>query len=147
MSFRYQDLMIDVVGETGECLHLSQIGRCRNATCQIFSGCGGASLCYLTDYGQATIYRVFQRCGVTVTPCGGSIVDPTALAEDNLVQFSARDLQQLRAQLRRALAHIDEREKAQEAASRPRTLAEAEELESKLKGALEELQRQKTELR
>ncbi len=45
----------------------------------------------------------------------------------------------LKEQLRTALAEVEAREKAAEEASRPRTREEAEDLEEKLKGALEEV--------
>jgi hypothetical protein len=163
MPFRFKDLMIDVVGEeTKFCGQLSiqpcvNFTGCPNFTCFHFTGCPNFSGCFhfticpnFTQIVCGPTFNcgpTFQPCGGTVTPCGGSIVDPTTLVDNNLAQFSAADLQQLRAQLQTTLAKLDERERAQDAALRPQTRAQAEELESKLKDALQELQKQKKELK
>jgi hypothetical protein len=58
---------------------------------------------------------------------------------NNWRAFASRDLAALKEQLRTALAEVEAQEKAAEEASRPRTREEADELEEKLKGALEEV--------
>ena len=59
----------------------------------------------------------------------------------------AHDLQQLKASLREALAQVEARERELAAGEKPRTLAEAEDLEAKLEGALAELREHKKTLR
>jgi hypothetical protein len=53
----------------------------------------------------------------------------------------------LKQQLQQALAQVEEQERALEASYRPQTLAEAEELEARLREALEELQQHKEDLK
>jgi len=146
--FRFKDLNINVTGERG------QVGPCIANTCAALTAlcrspsCFGGT-CFLGTCRNPT----FIACRVATMPhittiiectgsaCGGSVVDPTGWLEPEL------DLGVLRQQLQAQLAQLDELEKAQAEASRPQTLAEAEDLEKKLKGALEELQAQKRNLK
>ncbi len=52
----------------------------------------------------------------------------------------------MKTQLRQQIAEIEKQEKSMEAAMRPTSVAEAQDLEKKLGAALDEVRRQKTEL-
>ncbi|HSK77031.1 MAG TPA: hypothetical protein VLQ45_11275 [Thermoanaerobaculia bacterium] len=69
------------------------------------------------------------------------MVDPTGFLE------GPQDLGVLKQQLQAQLAQVEQMEKQQAEAARPQSLKEAEDLERKLKGALEELQAIKKTLR
>jgi hypothetical protein len=142
--FRFKDLNIHITDEgpkVGLCVAntcaaltaLCRFGTCFAGTCKAptFVACRVATLPHLTT--------IFECTG---SACGGSVVDPTGWLEQPEL-----DLGVLRQQLQAQLAQVDELEKAQAEASRPQTLAEAEDLERKLKGALEELQAQKRTLK
>jgi hypothetical protein len=163
MAFRFKDLMISVVGEgaAGRQGRLCAFGTdcaatcygtgwtCGGATCYDATHCGAT--CVGTGCGATCAYQTIVICNPTIFPCGPSPIPcgPSAIiATGNITprELPATDLQQLRAQLEKALAEVAEEERRQEAALRPRSRAEAEELEVKLKEALAELQRQKREL-
>lgn len=59
----------------------------------------------------------------------------------------AEGLAALKQQLQQALAQVEEQERALAASQLPQTLAEAEDLEARLRGALEELQQHKEALK
>jgi hypothetical protein len=168
MAFRFKDLMINVVPEGVEGLKCPRFTLCANFTCGLSCfnfTCGFVSPCgYNSPCGWPTKWGCPQNtCGIvtpwncpggTIDPCGGlgsivcpggSVLDPRTLVLDQ--PDPAVDLGVLRQQLQAQLAQVDELEKAQAAAGRPQTLAEAEDLERKLKGALEELQAQKKNLK
>jgi hypothetical protein len=65
----------------------------------------------------------------------------------NVAAAPAQHLQQLKADLRDALDEIEAQEQAFAAGQRPRTLAEANEVEQQLQDALEEFRRQKKDLK
>lgn len=73
-------------------------------------------------------------------------VCPTASAPAESA-LSLEGLAALKQQLQQALAQVEEQERALEASYLPQTLAEAEELEARLRGALEELQQHKEDLK
>jgi hypothetical protein len=148
MPFRFKDLMINVVGGeepgtigirvcTGCTTGLSAQG-CTASLCTA-SFCPTHSICLGCSY---TCFYPTRCAGHSIFGCGGPSVITLQEAEGSGVT----DLQQLRAQLQQALAEVDEQERRQAAAQRPKSRAEAEELEGKLKEALAELQRQKSEL-
>jgi|ERR1700674_2223444 len=154
MPFRFKDLMIDVVGKERNLCQQPSLQHLPCANLTINAPCGFHTIlnalnapCGFHTIPYWACGDTFQACGGTVTPCGGSFVDPTTLADHHLVQFSATDLQQLQKQLETTLVKLKERDQAHEAASRPQTRAEAEELEGKLKDALQELQQHKKELK
>jgi hypothetical protein len=70
------------------------------------------------------------------------ITDPEDRTDD-----PALILQQLKANLRQALEQIEANEKAGAAGEKPQTLAEANDLEQRLQGALEELRELKKDLK
>jgi hypothetical protein len=171
MAFRFKDLMISVVGEgaaggqgrlecgVSGCSHCSVMVTCAFGTgCGIscgsgtHHGCGvGLTCAFGTGCGATCAYHTIVICNPTIFPCGPSPIPcgPSAIiatGDSTFRELPATDLQQLRAQLEKALAEVAEEERRQEAALRPRSRAEAEELEVKLKEALAELQRQKREL-
>jgi hypothetical protein len=143
MPFRFKDLVVDVVGvEAGGVCHWpSWPTTCFRFTC-------GWGTCVLGTCRAPT----FVACRVGTLPhitilectgsaCGGSVVDPTGFFE------GPQDLGILKQQLQAQLAQVEQMEKQQEEAARPQSLKEAEDLEQKLKGALEELQAIKKNLR
>jgi hypothetical protein len=71
---------------------------------------------------------------------------PTASAPAESAS-SPEGLAALKQQLQQALARVEEQEKALAEPQLPRTFAEAEELEAKLRGALEELRQHKEKLK
>jgi hypothetical protein len=99
---------------------------CLWGSCGINSGitCGGF-----------TINCVGSACGGSETPVfqGGGEVGPETLAA-------------LKEQLRQALAQVEAQERAVEESLRPQSVAEVEQLEQKMKAALEELRVRKEEL-
>ena len=152
MAFRFNDLMIHVVGEdTADETRRLLCGYCSTG----HSACGGT--CAVTVCGQThTLCAGWNRgfptylCGASwIAKCEGPslICGPSVIQEEpGFAEFGSADFRQLRAQLERALADLDERERRQEAALRPQSRAEAERLEAKLTGALDQLRQLKSEL-
>ncbi len=108
-----------------------------------------------TNCQFATENTCLFTCNTTAPPCGVSCVNFTCppvthghpcrtwasivATPVNWYGFAHLDLATLKEQLRTALAEVEAREKAAEEASLPRTREEAEDLETKLKEALEEV--------
>jgi hypothetical protein len=156
MAFRFKDLMINVVSEEAErgprraeclngcstgfsaCGHGFSVAHCGTISwfCGGVSLCGGCSASFCGDWTGRTCPGGSHICGPSIFPTYREVAD-----------FGATDLHQLRAQLEKALVEVAEEERRQAAALRPQSRSEAEELESKLKEALAELQRQKGELK
>lgn len=155
MAFRFKDLTINVVpenvGELGKCVGgtCPQFSLCRNFTCGFVTpcrvwtkvGCDFLSCGFLSPCRGVT----FIECeAVTIPNClGGSRLDETIFQFEDPV----RDLGVLKQQLQAQLAQVEQLEKQQVEAARPQTLQEAEDLEQKLQGALEELQSIKRNLK
>ncbi|HSN88267.1 MAG TPA: hypothetical protein VL025_16020 [Thermoanaerobaculia bacterium] len=144
MPFRFKDLVVDVVGvEAGAACRLpSGMG----TVCRWPSICGHFTCAWGTCFLGTCRAPTFVACHVGTLPhittiiectgsaCGGSVVDPTGFLE------GPQDLGVLKQQLQAQLAQVEQMEKQQAEAARPQSLKEAEDLERKLKGALEELQ-------
>jgi hypothetical protein len=139
MAFRIRDLMINVGpqgGGTGpiycSCGLITPQQACNNwiasALDQYIPNVLKALPCYQGTYPPPT----------TVHPCHPWYASAFVV---NVPKFALAEpgIAALKEQLRTALAEVEIREKAAEEASRPRTREEAEELEEKLKGALEEV--------
>jgi hypothetical protein len=95
-------------------------------------GCWHGS-CGVSDFsGNACI-----ACGFIAT---------TATVTEMQPADPAQQLQQLKASLRAALDRVEVREKELQAGEKPQSLAEAEDLERRLEGALAELRQQKQDL-
>lgn len=150
MPFRFKDLVVDVVGvEAGVACRLpSGLG----PVCRWPSLCGHFTCAWGTcilgtckpptfvacQFGTHHLTTILECTG---SACGGSVVDPTGFLE------GPQDLGVLKQQLQAQLAQVEQLEKQQAEAERPQSLKEAEDLEQKLKGALEELQTIKKTLR
>ncbi len=168
MAFKLKDLMINLIppgvgkGKEG-CLEASAPGQfcgtasagagfCGTASAGAAGFCGtasagagfcgtasaGAGFCGTASAGAAfcgTASAGVQFCG---TASAGAAADPRAALEGLVL---------LKQQLLQALAQVEEQENALEAACRPQSLEEAEELERHLRDALEELEQHKRELR
>lgn len=142
MAFKFKDLIIDV-------LHAGAAGR----ACGPATKPDGGRLC-----GPATLERAGGLCGPATKDepaaarlCGPATIEP-ALARicgpaTLFGRLHAEDLATLRRQLEEALARIREHEAAEaHETSMPQTLAEVEDLEEKLQGALDELREHKKRL-
>ena len=172
MAFKLKDLMINVVppgaaqgrpgcapasgaaqfcgtasaGAAGFCGTASAgaAGFCGTASAGAAGFCGTASAGAAGFCGTASAPAAFcgtasagaQFCGTA--SAGVAAGDPRAVLEGLML---------LKQQLLHALAQVEEQEKALEAACRPQSLEEAEELERHLRGALEELEQHKVSLR
>jgi hypothetical protein len=155
MAFRFKDLTINVVpervGELGKCVGgtCPQFSLCRNFTCGFITpcrvwtkwGCGWGTCGILSPCQGIT---QIECQAVTLPDClGGSRLDETIFQLDDPVL----ELGVLKQQLQAQLAQVEQLEKQQAEASRPQTLQEAEDLEQKLQGALEELRSIKRNLK
>lgn len=140
--FRVRDLMIQLPQQA----ELQAPGAICWFTCHWFTPCHWFTCHWLTPHGCWP----FLSCPNTIIcgpfspdPCG--VISPyVGVGPGEIVQ--PEDLAALKAQLQRALANIEEQEKALEERDRPQTLEQVEALEEKLKGALEELAARKAEL-
>jgi hypothetical protein len=135
MAFKLKDLIIDVFHGGGEG------ARCVPATIEPAAGgvhCGPATI----DPAVAGAH-----CGpATIAPALATLATLATLAAVPGGAGGAQALSLLKRQLQEVLARIDEQERAQPEASLPSTLAEAEDLERRLKAALDELAEHKKKL-
>jgi hypothetical protein len=99
---------------------------------------GAAGFCGTASAGAQFCGTPSAGAGFCGTASAGVAGDPRAALEGLVL---------LKQQLLHALAQVEEHEKALEAACRPQSLEEAEELERHLRGALEELEQHKRNLR
>jgi hypothetical protein len=139
MAFKVKDLLITVVpSEGGRAAPGTPVGqdciftiRC---TAHLFlSGqCTATPLLILTQLLCAADLSAMRPVPV---PSGG---DPW---------ISLEELAALKAQLRQALLQVESQEKSLEEKSRPQTVAQIEELEEKIREALGELERRKSDLK
>ena len=176
MAFKVKDLMINVLPAAGEalpcvqgtvvcvqilCTHVSVCGACTNRSvctyCTVVMSCGCSIVsCRFVSCG-CTHCTVILSCGCSIGSCGCSAVSPcTPLA--SLItapgpgvpgpspESSFETLTALKAQLKQQLAEIESQQKAVEESLRPQTVAEVDELQSKLEAAIEELKARRTEL-
>jgi hypothetical protein len=164
MAFKLKDLMISLLPPGGE-------RACPTASAPDARFCPTASadLCPTASAGRMQVVfcptasapflvmpaTPFQFCptasaGLQFCPTAsaemGAEACPTASAPTESVA-GAEGLSALKQQLQQALAQVEEQEKAMADPGLPRTVAEAEELEAKLRGALEELRQHKEKLK
>ncbi|HKV09010.1 MAG TPA: hypothetical protein VJ725_12780 [Thermoanaerobaculia bacterium] len=150
MPFKFRDLIVDVVSEGVQ--NLGPV-RCITLTCANFT-CGFVSpvTCYTHTCGFISKWGCRWSCGFfSPDPCGGFTGCPAGSGDPcggSVWQGDPiRELGVLKQQLQEQLAQVEQLEKTQAEAARPKTLQEAEDLERRLKGALEELQAMKQNLR
>lgn len=161
-TFKFKDLMINVgpldkplplcqqatrcncVSHLGTvCLCASHPATCGctvHITCLCVSNpvtCAGCSIiishCECASYAPSVCGPLSGGCGPSFEPQG----DP----EQELAGLSA-----LKDQLKQQLAEVEKQEQATEESLHPQTVAEADELQQKLQGALEELKAHRAEL-
>jgi len=146
MSFKFKDLIVDVVPETNIKFYTCYLGTaCANPTylCRYptFRLCPLAT-CKGNTYVacQPGTHPPLTDCGGTIWGCGGTVIDvnPGDLVEDLAV---------LKRDLSAALEQIDAQEKVLRGGSGLRTRAEAEAVESRLQAALKEVQAEKANLK
>ena len=147
MSFRFKDLLVDVVPEANVKFYTCYLGTaCPNPSylCRIPT----FRLCPLATCKGNTYVACepgtrphFTDCGGTIWGCGGTVIDVNNPAE--LVE----DLAVLKRDLHAALEQIDAQEKVLRGGSGLRTRAEAEAVEAKLQAALKGVQAEKANLK
>jgi len=149
MAFRVKDLMISVLPGEGEDLPglLSRFPCHCGHTLQVCTpplSCVGSAPCPDPHSFSDTVQGLFvspyccpmmTAVGPVGLPFGG---DPAAVAQ----QLAA-----LKSQLREAIAQIEKQEKLVSESAQPQSVAEIEQLQGKLKEALDELERRKSELK
>jgi hypothetical protein len=169
--FRVRDLMINVMPEGGQggigclaatrCINVSlpdcvaQTVACPagTAVCGVSLCAGGVSRCV-----GVTLPWGAGNCdaGVcTMVPCSGDCTHnycsvtgscPNSVKQVLTPEAHLQELAQLKDQLSRALADVEQRERALGEALQPTTLEEVNALEAKLEAALEELRARKADL-
>jgi len=132
LAFKFKDLIIDVRHRGG-----AADGLCGPATKPDAKG-GAGRLCGPATKPDPAAARL---CGpATIEPALARLCGPATLFGG----LHADELETLRRQLQEALSRLDSVEEGSEhETSMPRSLAEAEELERKLQGALRELEEHK----
>ena len=147
MSFRFQDLMIDIVPK--DIAHVgcylatacaSPTRLCRLPTfkmCPLLT-CKGISYVQC-EVGTRDITVTIVTCGGTIR-CGGSVVDIDR-------REALDDLAVLKRELHASLEQVEAQEKALQAEGGLQTRAQAEQLEQQLQTALREVQAQKEKLK
>ena len=163
MAFKLKDLMINLIppgagkGRRPDCAPASGVGQfCGTPSAGAAGFCGtpsagAAGFCGTPSAGAAGFCGTPSAgaAGFCGTPSAGAAFcgTPSAgvVAGDPRAAFEGLVL--LKQQLLHALAQVEEHERALEAACRPQSLEEAEELERHLRGALEELAEHKRNLR
>jgi hypothetical protein len=151
MAFRVKDLMIsdlsaafDKAGGHTECKECTRVSRCwQNSGCGFvsFVGCGHES-------------RIVDWCllpsliALPLTPCPpNTIVGPLTFQPGGDPASALEHLAALKAQLKEALAEIEREQEALESSQKPKTVDEVENLQYKMRQAMEELENLKKELR
>lgn len=168
MAFKFKDLMINVTsgggGDTPICTYDTvepkPAGMAATCTYDTVDPAGQAGTCTYDTVGAragivCTIATVFgttygttlrltaQDTGVctydTVRPLTALMTTVTTVTTLAAAGTGPASLAQLKAQLQQALADVERREREQEAAGLPKTVEEADDLQRRLEGALEEL--------
>ncbi|HEX3129195.1 MAG TPA: hypothetical protein VH394_17810 [Thermoanaerobaculia bacterium] len=170
MAFKFKDLMINVTsggggGDTPICTYDTVDPKpagaaARGITCtyDTMDPAGQAKTCtYDTVTGQAAPDMVGIRgryTGIctydTVRPDAFAATVTTVTTVTTLLAAvgggGSASLAQLKSQLQQALADVEQRERAQEAAGLPQTVEEADDLERRMEGALQELREHRKSL-
>ncbi|SRR6266545_2048873 len=141
MAFKLKDLIISLLphGEDEACPPLP--GLCSPVSAHVmFCRTASPPIVILPECARtAGVDRDCARTAGVVAECARTV----GLAAPG----GAQDLATLKQQLQHALAQVEEQERAQTASHLPQTLEEAEDLETRLRGALEELQQHKNSLK
>ena len=154
MAYRVKDLMINIVrSETqGPQCGAATVPACGNDT----QGCVGASwtahttfwmLCRGMSGTGTTTPQDLAPCGASILCVGGSGTAPGAVnpyADDPAA--AAQHLAALKAHLKQAIGEVERQEAIANEQARPQTVPEIEELETKMREALDELGKRKNEL-
>lgn len=143
MPFKIKDLMIDVASTDVADRVFETLCRLPSIQCRYptYQPCYNFTLC-----------ANFSCHGVSWAPCQFGSITPTIFTRTGCgiselpTGPGPGDLGSLKEQLRAQIAEIEAHERASEAAAQPQTREQAAELEEKLKGALEEVQRLKKTL-
>lgn len=132
-TFKFKDLLVNVVDKNpvAKCLGCSVVLSACHCSFYISHPCYGCTL--IISYCQCISYSPSLICPGTLIDPGGPVEDPIQLAA-------------LKEQLTQTLAQVEAKQQAAEAAQKPQTVAEADELQSKLEGALEELKAHRSAL-
>ena len=158
MAFQLKDLIISIAPAAGgeqQFCPTASAGRCAPASVQVVF-CAAASAPVLVMPATPAAQGQAQFCPTASAPlqfCPTASAEavaaacPTASAPAESAAAGPEGLAALKQQLQQALAQVEEQEKAWAASRLPQTLAEAEDLEAKLREALEELQRHKETLK
>jgi len=143
------------------CTHVTVCGLCTNHTCgctrcTVILSCGCTALtcgCSRCTAFLSCGCTVISRFGCSVlsacTPCGSAIsqiTPPGPGIPGPGPESSFETLTALKAQLKQQLAEVESQQKAVEESLRPQTVAEVDELQSKLEAAIEELKARRAEL-
>jgi hypothetical protein len=143
MPFKIKDLMIDVARP-------DVADRVFETYCRLPS-----VLCRFPTHPPCFAYTLcanFSCHGFSLAPCQFGSITPTIFTRtgcgisEQPTGPGPGDLGSLKEQLRAQIAEIEAHERAGEAAAQPQTREQAADLEEKLKGALEEVQRLKKTL-
>ncbi|WP_125484011.1 hypothetical protein [Edaphobacter aggregans] len=85
-------------------------------------------------------------CNVPASICGAVTVTPPIDIDPGGPVESIANLAALKAQLKQQLAAVEEQEKSVGESLKPQTVAEVDDLQAKLQGAIEELKARRAEL-
>jgi len=146
MSFKFKDLMIDIVPQ--------EVDKGRWWTCYLGTACPNHSVlcrfptfkCFLGTCKLPTFIPCQPGTLPPLTGCGIT-EEPTWTIIESDPQELVKDLAVLRRDLKAALAQVDAQEKVLTGASGLQTRAQAEALEAQLQGALKDVQAQKAKLK
>jgi hypothetical protein len=145
MQFKFKDLMIHVLPEDASpaaaiphCINCTLRYPCSNYPCSGPAECSG---------NPPSKYEctVMNPCTANCTPPASCLNHSRGLMLESITE--PQHLAILKAQLKQALADVERHERVLEEVMRPQTLQEAEQLEEKLKSALDELQKVKQGLK
>jgi len=143
MAFKLKDLFISLLphGEAPACPP-QPLGLCAPLSAHVVF-CRTASPPIIILPECARTAGIAQECARTV-----GVVQECARTVGLVAEAGgAQNLAALKQQLQHALAQVEEQERAQAGSHMPQTLEEAEDLEARLRGALEELQQHKNDLK
>ena len=135
----------------GPCTHQCTHQQCTNITCVGCTGCSGpcTHACTAECTGLCT-YICTYVCTQAATPCHArfscAIGVATVHPPEEEPQASLEALSTLRQQLQQQLAAVEQQEQAINAALKPQTVTQVDQLMQKLQEAMDELKTQRAEL-
>lgn len=166
MAFKIKDLMIHVVDPKQAQQAATRLCPIVISACQAPTFCHIPSACHLHTLHCTAIYSFCgtiptvchfpTQCGVlsgcgAVSPCGGlqSLCGPCSATFDPTIVEQGDPtvaLATLKDQLKQAIGQVETQQAALSESLLPQTVAEAEDLEKRLQGALDELKARKADL-